>query len=213
MDVTCIIGYFQKFLSFKKATTRPYGVNEYQISQVAQKWSSTSQICEYWSTCSQPYVSHIFHFQEMNYLYKVVSTCWTIQQAIYFRISSEFLKKRTFFKLNLLLWWKKFTPLLWGKYLHTPVSENLSLIIIFFWHRFHRENWIMMQGRRKLLSFVKKKNNLDGIMALAMRVAFGICGPGLSFFSSPLCLCATPGDGWTKFLYWPRCINLKFIEV
>ena len=96
MDVTCIIGYFQKFLSFKKATTQPYGVNEYQISQVAQKWSSTSQICEYWSTCSQPYVSHIFHFQEMNYLYKVVSTCWTIQQAIYFRISSEFLKKRTF---------------------------------------------------------------------------------------------------------------------
>ena len=41
----------------------------------------------------------------------------------------------------------------------------------------------MMQGRWKLLSFVKKKNNLDGNMA--MRVAFGICGPGLSFFFSP----------------------------
>ena len=47
MDVTYIIGYFQKFLSSKKATTQPYGVNEYQISQVTQKWSSTSQICEY----------------------------------------------------------------------------------------------------------------------------------------------------------------------
>ena len=142
------------------------------------------------------------------------STGHLFQDLVWISKEESPARRRTFFKLNLLLWWKKFTPLLWSKYLlHTPVSENLSLIIIFFWHRFHRENWIMMLGWRKLLSFVKKKNNLDGIMALAMRVAFGICGPGLSFFSSPLCLCATPGDGWTKFLYWPRCINLKFIEV
>ena len=141
------------------------------------------------------------------------STGHLFQDLVWISKEESPARRRTFFKLNLLLWWKKFTPLLWDKYLHTPVSENLSLIIIFFWHRLHRENWIMMLGWRKLLSFVKKKNNLDGIMALAMRVAFGICGPGLSFFSSPLCLCATPGDGWTKFLYWPRCINLKFIEV
>ena len=142
------------------------------------------------------------------------STGHLFQDLVWISKEESPARRRTFFKLNLLLWWKKFTPLLWSKYLlHTPVSENLSLIIIFFWHRLHRENWIMMLGWRKLLSFVKKKNNLDGIMALAMRVAFGICGPGLSFFSSPLCLCATPGDGWTKFLYWPRCINLKFIEV
>ena len=140
------------------------------------------------------------------------STGHLFQDLVWISKEESPARRRTFFKLNLLLWWKKFTPLLWSKYLlHTPVSENLSLIIIFFWYRLHRENWIMMLGWRKLLSFVKKKNNLDGNMA--MRVAFGICGPGLSFFSSPLCLCATPGDGWTKFLYWPRCINLKFIEV
>ena len=176
------------------------------------KYESNMRILKY--TCSQPYVSHIFHFQEMNYLYKVVSTCWTIQQAIYFRISSEFLKKRTF--SNWICFFGERNSLhFYGVNTYNTYAclWKFEPNYHFFWHRFHRENWIMMQGRRKLLSFVKKKNNLDGIMALAMRVAFGICGPGLSFFSSPLCLCATPGDGWTKFLYWPRCINLKFIEV
>ena len=91
------------------------------------------------------------------------STGHLFQDLVWISKEESPARRRTFFKLNLLLWWKKFTPLLWSKYLlHTPVSENLSLIIIFFWHRLHRENWIMMLGWRKLLSFVKKKNNLDG---------------------------------------------------